>query len=143
MFYYSLRANEMSQKWEKWAKNERNQILNFCRPWVDIYGKPLLTIIGQENVFYDILKRRNAFIGNKNNTFIVTFPWFWSRIGHFSNFFFLGIIGQENVFYDILKRKNAFLGYKNKNFNEEKLTFFQRGYSMVWFLNWPFFKILF
>ena len=24
------------------AKNERNQNLNLCRPWVDIYGKPLL-----------------------------------------------------------------------------------------------------
>ena len=29
-------------------------------------------------------------------------PWFWSKNGHFSNFFFLGNIGQENVFYDIL-----------------------------------------
>ena len=43
-------------------------------------------------------------------------PWFWSKKGHFSNFFFLGNIGQENVFYDILERKNACLGYKNKIF---------------------------
>ena len=30
-------------------------------------------------------------------------PWFWSKIGHFLNFFSFGNIGQENVFYDILK----------------------------------------
>ena len=53
-------------------------------------------------------------------------PWFWSKNGHFSNFFFLGNIGQENVFYDILERKNAFLGYKKKKFKKSK--------------NWHFFK---
>ena len=47
-------------------------------------------------------------------------PWFWSKNGHFLNFFFLGKIGQENVFYDILERKNAFLGYKNKRFEKSK-----------------------
>ena len=47
-------------------------------------------------------------------------PWFWSKNGHFCNFFFLGNIGQENVFYDILERKNAFLGYKNKKFKQSK-----------------------
>ena len=71
--------------------------------------------IQQENVFYDILKRKNAFLGYKNNKFKNSKnghfskgvnPWFWSKNGHFSNFFFLGNIQQENVFYDILKRKS-------------------------------------
>ena len=53
--------------------------------------------IGLENVFYDILERENAFWGYKNNKFnkskIWHFgkgvnPWFWSKNGHFSNFFF-------------------------------------------------------
>ena len=79
--------------------------------------------IDQEHVFYDILERRNAFLGYKNKKFKKSKnwhfsqgvnPWFWSKNGHFSNFFFLGTIGQENVFYNILKRKNAFPGYKNK-----------------------------
>ena len=79
--------------------------------------------IGQENVFYDILERKNAFLGykNKNSKKLQNWhfshgvnPWFWSKNGHFSNFFFLGNIGNENVFYDILERKYAFLGYKNK-----------------------------
>ena len=69
--------------------------------------------IGQENFFYDILDRKNAFLGHKNKKFkkskIWHFsegvnPWFWSKIGHCSNFF-LGNIGKENVFYDILERK--------------------------------------
>ena len=46
--------------------------------------------------------------------------WFWSKNGHFSNFFFFGTIGQENVFYDILDRKNALLGYKNNKFKQWK-----------------------
>ena len=90
---------------------------------------------GQENVFYDILDRKNAFLGYKNNKFKKSKnwhfskgvnPWFSSKNGYFFQFFFLGNIGQENVFYDILKRKNAFLGYKNNKFKKsKKLTFFQ------------------
>ena len=79
--------------------------------------------IGKENGFYDILERKNVFLGYKNNEFKksknwhfskAVNPWFGSKNDHFSNFFFLGNIGQENVFYDILERKNSFLGYKNQ-----------------------------
>ena len=78
---------------------------------------------GQENVFYDILERKNAFLGYKNKKFKKSKYWhfskgvnpsFWSKHGHFSNFFFLGNIGQENVSYYILERENVFLGYKNQ-----------------------------
>ena len=73
--------------------------------------------IGQENVFYDILERKNAFLGYKNKKFKKSknwhfskgvSPWFWSKIGHFSTFFFLRNIGQKNVFYDILEQKKPF-----------------------------------
>ena len=79
--------------------------------------------IGKENVFYDILERKNPILGYKNKKFKKSKnwhfskevnTWFYSKNGHFSNLFFLGNIGQENVFYDILERKNAFLRYKNK-----------------------------
>ena len=91
--------------------------------------------IGQENVFYDILERENAFLGYKNKNFKTTKNWhfskrvnpgFWSENGLFPTFF-LGNTGQENVFYDILERKTAFLGQKKKDQTVEKLTFFQRG----------------
>ena len=32
-----------------------------------IFAPFFLSNIGQENVFYDILERKNAFLGNKNN----------------------------------------------------------------------------
>ena len=74
--------------------------------------------IEQENVFYDILERKNAFLGYKNKKSKKSKnwhfskgvnPWFWSKNGRFSNFFLLGNLGQENVFHDILERINAFL----------------------------------
>ena len=55
-------------------------------------------------------------------------PWFWSKNGHFSNFFFLANIGQENYFYDILQPKNGFLGYNIKMFkNSKKINIFPKG----------------
>ena len=95
-----------------------------------------LANIDQENVFYDILEGKVAFLGYKNNTFRKSRnrhfskgvePWFWCKNGHFSNFFFLGNINQENVFYDILERKNAFVGYKNKKFKSRKIDIFRKG----------------
>ena len=47
-------------------------------------------------------------------------PWFWSTIGHFFIFLFLGNIAQDNVFYDILERKYDFLDYKNNKFTMSK-----------------------
>ena len=97
--------------------------------------------IGQENVFYDILERKNTFLGYKNMKSKKSKnwhfskgvnPWFWSKNGHFSNFFLLGNIDQENAFYDILERKNAFLGYKNKKFKKSKNWHLSQGVN-PWF----------
>ena len=95
-----------------------------------------LANICKENVFYDILERKNALQGYKKKKFKQSKNWhfskwvnqcFWSKNGHIFNFFF-GNIGRENVFYDILETKNAFIGYKNNKLKKvEKLTFFQRG----------------
>ena len=63
--------------------------------------------IGQENVFYDILKPKNAFLGYKNKKLKKSKnwhfskgvnPWFWSKNSYFSNLFFLGNIGQKKSF---------------------------------------------
>ena len=101
-------------------------------------------------MFYDILERKNAFLGYKNKKLKKwknwhfskgVSPWFWSKVGLFSTLFFLlGNIGQENVFYDILERKNAFLGYENKEFKKSKNWHFSKGVSL-WF--WSFFHISF
>ena len=100
-----------------------------------------LAKIGQENVFYDILERKNACLGYKNKKLKKSKnwhfskevnPWFWSKNGHFFNFFFLAKIGQENVFNDILERKNAC--HKNKKFKNSKNRHFSKGVN-PWF--WP------
>ena len=85
---------------------------------------------GQENVFYDILQRKNASLGYKNKR--VKKSLFWSKNGFFANFYFLGHVGQENVFYEILERKNAFLGCKNNKFKKSKNWHFSKGVN-PWF----------
>ena len=113
----------------------------------------LLGNIGQENVFYDILERKSAFLGYKNNKFEKSTIWhftnginpcFWSKNGRFSNFFFLGNIGQENVFYDILERKNAFLDYKKNKIKKAKNWHFFKGVNpWFWFKNGRFSNFFF
>ena len=65
-----------------------------------VFQRFLLGDIGQENVFYDILERINAFLGYKNKKFKKAKkqpfskgvnPWFWSKNDQFSNFLFLAI----------------------------------------------------
>ena len=84
--------------------------------------------LGQENVFYNILERKNAFLGYKNKSLksgkIDIFP---KGLAIFPSFFFFGNLGQENVFYDILERKNSFLGYKNKSSKSRKTEIFPKG----------------
>ena len=80
--------------------------------------------IGQENVFYDILERKNAFLGYKNKKFkkskIYSFPrglthGFGPKMVIFSTFL-VGNTGHKNILNDIVERKSAFLGCKNKMF---------------------------
>ena len=62
-----------------------------------IFQRFFLGSIGQENVFYDILEQKNDFLDNKNKAFKksknihfskVVNPWFSSKHGHLSIFFF-------------------------------------------------------
>ena len=67
--------------------------LRFC-PKNDLVSNFfVLGKIGQENVFYDILERKNAFLGQENKKFKKSKnwhfskgvnPWFLSKNGHFS-----------------------------------------------------------
>ena len=122
-----------------WSKNDH--FINFV-----FLGK-----IGHGNVFYDIVERKNAFLGYKKKKLKKSKnwhfskgvnPWFLSKNGHFSNFVFSRNIGQANVVYDTLEGKNAFLGYKNKKLKKAKnWHFFQRGEPMVLVQKWPFFQL--
>ena len=95
--------------------------------------------IGQENVFYDILQGKNAYLGYKNKKIEKSknchfskgvIPWFWSKNALFFNSPFLGNVGQENFFYYILERKNAFLGYKYNKSIKSKNCHFSKGVKL-------------
>ena len=67
-----------------WSKNDHFSIF-------------FLDNIGQKNVFYYILERKNACLGYKNNKFKKSKnwdfskranPWFWSKNCNFSSFYF-------------------------------------------------------
>ena len=97
-------------------------------PQMAIFPTFFLGNIGQENFFYDILERKNAFLGyknkmfkkSKNEHFFKGFnPQLWSKMTIFPTFVQANI-GQESVFYNILERKNPFLEYKNKKFKKSK-----------------------
>ena len=77
----------------------------------------ILGQIGEENVFHDILDRKNALLDYKNIKLKKSKNWDFSKgvsPRFFSNFFHVFVLGkirQESVFHDILERKNAFLDY--------------------------------
>ena len=69
-------------------------------PKMAIFQIFFLGNIGQENVFYDILERKKAFLGYKKKKLKKwkkwhfskgVNPWFWSKNGYFSNFYFWAI----------------------------------------------------
>ena len=148
VFYDILERKKafLGYKKEKFKKSKNWDFSKGVKPWFwsqngHFSNFLVLGNIGQENVFYDILERKKAFLGYKKDKFKMSKiwdfskrvnPWFRSKNGHFFNFLFLGNIGQENVFYDILERKKAFLGYKNKKFKRSKNWDFSKGVK-PWF----------
>ena len=71
-------------------------------PKMAMFPTFFLSNIGQKNVFYDILERKNAFLLYENKKFKTSKnwhfskgvnAWFLSKNGHFSNFIFFGNIG--------------------------------------------------
>ena len=100
-----------------------------------IFPSFFLGNIGQENVFYDILERENAFIAynnkfkkSKNSDFSQGVNrWFWSKTGHFSMFFLDEIQARKMCFTIFQNEKNAFIAYKKKSSKSRKLEIFPKG----------------
>ena len=124
-YILELKKPSVGDKKKKFKKSKHWHFSKRVNPWFwskNGYFSNIFFLgnIGQENVFYDILERKNAFLGHKKERFKKSNnwhfskgvnPWFWIKNGDFSNIFFLGNIGQENVFYDILELKKDFVGY--------------------------------
>ena len=130
----------LGYKNKKLEKSKNSHFSKGVNPWIFSKNVRFLELVflanlGQHNVLCDILERKYAFLGYKNNKFKKSKNWnffkgvnpgIFSINGHFSNFFFLGNIGQENVFCDILERKNVFLGYENKKVKKSKNWHFSK-----------------
>ena len=128
--------NKKSKRASNWHFSKGvNSSYGFC-PKLAIFPIFFFRHYRPEKCFLRNYRTKIAFLSYKNKKFkrsknshffkVVT-PWFWSKNGHFSNFFFVGNIGQENVVYDILERKKAFLRYKNKKFKSRKIDIFAKG----------------
>ena len=85
-------------------------------PKMAIFPTFFLSNIGQKSVFYDTIKRKNAYLGYKNKKFQKSKNWHFSKGVNlcflvqkwaFFQLFYLGNIGQKNVFYDTIKRKKG------------------------------------
>ena len=91
--------------------------------------------IDQENVFYDILERKNDFLPIKIKVQKVEklrfFHGFGPKMAIIPNFF-LGDIDQGNVFYDILEQKKDFLRHKKKKFKKSNNCDLSKGVN-PWF----------
>ena len=91
--------------------------------------------LNQENVFYDILERKNAFLGYKKKKFKKSKNWhfftgvtqgFGPKMAISSTFF----LRQYRLLKCLLwysRTKKRFLGYKNKNFKTSKNWHSSRG----------------
>ena len=109
MFYDILERKNafLSYKNKKFKKSKNWDFSKGVNPW--FWSKNghfsnflFLGNIGQEKVFYDILEKKNNFLRDKNKKCKKSKNWdfskgvtlrFWSKNGHFSNFFFLDNIG--------------------------------------------------
>ena len=104
VFYYILerKYSFLGYKKNKFKKSKNCLFSKRVNPWFwsknGHFPTPFFSgNIGQEKVFCDILERKNAFLGYKIKKFKKSKnchfskgvnQWFWSKNGHFSNFFF-------------------------------------------------------
>ena len=96
----------------------------------------------EKSPFQAIIKKK--FQKSKNSQFSNGVKTrFWSKNGHFSNFFFQAIQARKMTFAILQNEKSPFQAIKTRSSKVEKLTFFQRGKPMVLVQKWPFFHLFF
>ena len=85
--------------------------------------------------FQDIKAR--SLISRKNEIF----TWFWSKIDHFSIFFFPAIYARKTCFMIVQNEKTPFQAIKTRSSKTRKIKIFQGGQSMLLVKNQPFFYV--
>ena len=113
-------------EFNKWNSSKNGHYSNFF----------FLGNIDQENVFYDILERKNAFLGYKNKKFKKSknciFPkglthGFGRKMAIIPNFFFLAIQARKMSFTIFQTEKKPFQAIKARSSNRRKLDIFPKG----------------
>ena len=86
--------------------------------------------------FYAILEQKNAFLGYINKKFKRSKnchyskgvnPWFWSKNGNFSNFFFQAIQARKMSFMIFQNEKMPFQAIKTRSSKSRKIDIFPKG----------------
>ena len=104
-------------------------------PKMAIFRTFFLGNLNQENVFYDILERKNVFLGYKNKKFnwskYLPFskgvnPGFCSKNGHFSNFFCQAIQARKISFMIFYNKNTPFQAIKTRSSNSQKNDIFPK-----------------
>ena len=102
-------------------------------PFFQLY---FLGNISQKSVFYDILEQKKAFLGYKNNKFKnsknwhfskAVNPWFWTKNGHFSNFFFRQYRPGKRLLRYSRTKKTPFKTIKKEGSKSLKIDIFPKG----------------
>ena len=95
-----------------------------------------LSNIRKENLFYNILQQKNAFVSYKNKNFKKSKNshfskgvrlWFSSKNGHFSNFPFQALQARKLSFTIFQNEKSPFQGTKTKSLKSRKIDIFPQG----------------
>ena len=139
--YFTKKNSFLGYKNKEFKKSKNWHFSKGVNPWFrsnNGYFSKLFFLgnIGQDNVFYDILQRKNSFLGfkrkkmkkSKNWHFYkgVT-QWFLSRNDHYSNHFFRQCRQGKCLSRYSSPQKSLSRLSKQEVQKVEKLTFFQRG----------------
>ena len=113
----------------------------------------LLCNTGEENVFYDILERKNAFLGYKNKKFKKSKnwhfskgvnSWFSSKNGHFFKFFFRQYRPGKRLLWYFRDEKSPSRLQKQQVKNKSKKKHFSKGVNpRFWSKNGHFLPLFF
>ena len=104
VFYHNLEQKNsvVGYKKKKFKKSKNWHFFKVVNRWIrskngHSFKRFYFCTIGQENVFYDILQRKNSFLAYKNKKFKKSKNWhfskrvkrwFWFKNGHFSKVLF-------------------------------------------------------
>ena len=113
------KRSSKNRKINPWFQTENGHFSNILFQAIQA-RKMSFTIIYDKKANFQLIKTRSL-KSRKINIFQKgDNPWFSSKNGHFSNFFFQALYARKMSFTIFQKEKNSFLGYKNKKFKKSK-----------------------